>query len=115
MAQVIEKIVRSHHPDLADAEVKKRVAAALAEFRTKGTFAISGTADLLRPTDSQLRHEVDADLTSVRYPQLGVRIKLLDYGYLGVTYRGETKIKLADVKVNQGVEDDLFSRRTLLR
>jgi long-chain fatty acid transport protein len=62
---------------------------------TKGTFAISGTADLLRPTDSQLRHEVDADLTSVRYPQLGVRIKLLDYGYLGVTYRGETKIKLA--------------------
>ena len=27
----------------------------------------------------------------------------------------ETKIKLADVKVNQGVEDDLFSRRTLLR
>lgn len=27
----------------------------------------------------------------------------------------ETKIKLADVQVNQGVEDDLFSRRTLLR
>ncbi len=62
---------------------------------TKGTFAISGTADLLRPNDSQLRHEVDADLTSVRYPHLGVRIKLLDLGYLGVTYRGETKIKLA--------------------
>ena len=40
MAQVIEKIVRSHHPELAEAEVKKRVAAALAEFRTKGTFAI---------------------------------------------------------------------------
>jgi long-chain fatty acid transport protein len=62
---------------------------------TKGTFAISGTADLLRPNDSKLRHEVDADLTSVRYPQVGVRIKLLDYGYLGVVYRGETKIKLA--------------------
>jgi len=27
----------------------------------------------------------------------------------------ETKIKLSNVKVNQGVEDDLFSRRTLLR
>jgi len=40
MAQVIEKIVRSHHPELAEAEVKKRVAAALAEFRTKGAFAI---------------------------------------------------------------------------
>ena len=40
MAQVIEKIVRSHHPELAEAEVKRRVAAALAEFRTKGAFAI---------------------------------------------------------------------------
>lgn len=40
MAQVIEKLVRSHHPELADAEVKKRVAAALTEFQTKGTFAI---------------------------------------------------------------------------
>ena len=27
----------------------------------------------------------------------------------------ETVIKLSDIKVDQGVEDDLFSRRTLLR
>ncbi|MFO7565627.1 MAG: outer membrane lipoprotein-sorting protein [Enhygromyxa sp.] len=27
----------------------------------------------------------------------------------------ETRIKLSDIKVNQGVEDDLFSKRTLLR
>ncbi len=40
VAQLIEKLVRSHHPELADPEVKKRVDAALAEFRTKGTFAI---------------------------------------------------------------------------
>ncbi|MFO0759605.1 MAG: outer membrane protein transport protein [Byssovorax sp.] len=62
---------------------------------TKGTFAISGVANLISPTSSQLRHEVDADLTSVRYPQLGARVKVLDLGTIGVTYRGETKIKLA--------------------
>jgi hypothetical protein len=27
----------------------------------------------------------------------------------------ESIIKLSDIKVNQGVEDDLFSKRTLLR
>ena len=62
---------------------------------TKGRFAISGTADVLHPYDSQLRHEVDADLTSIRYPQVGARIKVGDLGYLGFVYRGETKIKLS--------------------
>ena len=62
---------------------------------TKGRFAISGTADVLRPNDSQLRHEVDADLTSIRYPQVGARIKVGELGYLGFVYRGETKLKLS--------------------
>src|SRR5262249_34427147 len=43
---------------------------------TTGRFAISGQADILHPYDSQLRHEVDADLTSIRYPLLGARFKL---------------------------------------
>lgn len=62
---------------------------------TKGRFEISGTADILHPNDSQLRHQVDADLTSVRYPQLGARIKIDGFGFLGLAYRGETKLKLS--------------------
>lgn len=62
---------------------------------TRGRFGIRGEANVLRPFDSQLEHEVDADLTSIRYPTLGVRFKLGDVGYLGVTYRGETKLNLA--------------------
>jgi long-chain fatty acid transport protein len=62
---------------------------------TRGKFAISGTADALHPYDSQLRHEVDADLTTVRYPQAGARIKLPSFGYLGLVYRGESKLKLS--------------------
>jgi long-chain fatty acid transport protein len=62
---------------------------------TKGSFEISGTADILHPYDSQLRHEVNADLTSIRYPQVGARFKVADLGYVGVAYRGETKLHLA--------------------
>lgn len=62
---------------------------------TRGTFGIRGTAVLARPYESQLEHEVDADLTSTRYPQVGLRFKVLDWGFLGLVYRGETKLPLA--------------------
>lgn len=62
---------------------------------TRGRFAVSGRADVLHPYDSQLRHEVDADLTSVRYPQLGARVKISDLGFVGLSYRGETKLPLS--------------------
>ena len=45
--------------------------------------ASRGTADILNPYDSQLRHEVDADLTAVRYPQVGARVQIDGLGYLG--------------------------------
>ena len=61
---------------------------------TKGTFQISGTADVLHPYDSQLRHEVDADLAAVRYPQLGVRVEIPGFGRVAAVYRGQTKIDL---------------------
>lgn len=61
---------------------------------TRGHFEITGTADVLHPYDSQLRHEVDADLASVRYPQVGVRVLLGDIGSIGLVYRGQTKIQL---------------------
>lgn len=62
---------------------------------TRGRFGIRGEANVLRPFDSQLEHEVDADLTSIRYPMAGVRFRLGGIGYLGVAYRGQTKLNLA--------------------
>jgi long-chain fatty acid transport protein len=62
---------------------------------TRGRFAVSGTADILKPYESDLRHEVDADLTSVRYPLAGLRIKVPHLGYIGLAYRGQTKLSLA--------------------
>ena len=40
MALFLEKLIRSHHPELSDADVKVRVDAALKEFKSKGTFSI---------------------------------------------------------------------------
>lgn len=61
---------------------------------TRGRFAITGAADLIFPYDSQLRHEVDVDLSSVRYPQAGVLAHLGPRASVGVVYRGETKLDL---------------------
>ncbi|MCC6646444.1 MAG: outer membrane protein transport protein [Polyangiaceae bacterium] len=68
---------------------------------TRGDFAISGRAQLDSPYDSQLRHQVDADLTTVRVPYLGVRVDPSDRWSLGLSYRGESKLDLrldADIK-----------------
>lgn len=61
---------------------------------TRGRLDITGGANLFRPDDSKLRHEVDADLTAVRYPQAGVRVKLGERAALGAVYRGEFKLAL---------------------
>jgi long-chain fatty acid transport protein len=61
---------------------------------TEGSLDISGMANIFRVEDSALRHQVDADLTAVRYPQLGARVALSDRVALGVAYRGEFKLKL---------------------
>lgn len=61
---------------------------------TTGRFEITGTADASHPYDSKLQHEVDADLSSVRYPQLGARILIDGFGAIGFAYRGQTKIQL---------------------
>jgi hypothetical protein len=62
---------------------------------TQGRFSITGRADVLSPYDSALRHEVDADLTTVRYPHLGARVRAGSLGFIGVAYRGETKLPLS--------------------
>jgi long-chain fatty acid transport protein len=61
---------------------------------TTGDFSIRGRADIISPYESKLEHEVDADLTAVRYPQAGLRFMLEDWGAVGLTYRGESKLDL---------------------
>jgi Outer membrane protein transport protein (OMPP1/FadL/TodX) len=61
---------------------------------TEGHLDISGLANIFRVEDSTLRHQVDADLTSVRYPQFGARVALSDRVALAAVYRGEFKLKL---------------------
>jgi long-subunit fatty acid transport protein len=61
---------------------------------TRGRLDIGGGANAFRPDDSQLRHEVDADLTAVRYPQAGMRVKLGESVALAAVYRGEFQLAL---------------------
>ncbi|MCC6556040.1 MAG: hypothetical protein IT372_24025 [Polyangiaceae bacterium] len=72
---------------------------------TRGRFAVSGRADILSPYESKLRHEVDADLTTIRYPQLGARVRAGDLGYVGLAYRGQTKLPLSIDAHLEGVVD----------
>jgi len=61
---------------------------------TEGTLDISGQADLIDVYASELRHEVDADLTAIRYPQFGARFDLSKRVALGVAYRGQFALDL---------------------
>lgn len=61
---------------------------------TRGRLDITGSANVFQPDDSQLRHEVDADLTAVRYPQAGARVELSDRAALAAVYRGEFQLAL---------------------
>ncbi|WP_437820803.1 OmpP1/FadL family transporter [Sorangium sp. So ce1078] len=72
---------------------------------TRGRFSVTGRADALSPYDSALRHEVDADLTSIRYPQLGARVRAGDLGFVGIAYRGEAKLPLSIDARLQGIVD----------
>jgi len=61
---------------------------------TRGSFGIRGQADILSPYASKLQHEVDADLTAVRFPQFGLRVLLERWGAIGVVYRGQSNLDL---------------------
>jgi long-subunit fatty acid transport protein len=66
---------------------------------TRGAFEITGTAVLpvenqRTEYDSQLRHEVDADLTAVRYPAFGVTVSPSDRLDFALVYRDQAEIEL---------------------
>lgn len=72
---------------------------------TRGVLDISGSANIARPHDSRLRHEVAADLSSVRYPQAGLRLHVRKGVILGLAYREEAKLKLElDTRLKGQVE-----------
>jgi long-chain fatty acid transport protein len=62
---------------------------------TTGTLDISGEANILAVNSSQVRHEVDASLGAIRYPQLGARVALGDRAALAVVYRGQFALDLS--------------------
>jgi hypothetical protein len=72
---------------------------------TTGSFAIRGEADILSPFESKLQHEVDADLTAVRFPQVGMRFLWEGWGAFGVTYRGQSSLDLQLDALLDGVVD----------
>jgi hypothetical protein len=61
---------------------------------TRGRLDIGGRANVFQPDSSLLRHEVDADLTAIRYPQLGLRVQPTDRLALAAAYRGEFQLGL---------------------
>jgi long-chain fatty acid transport protein len=61
---------------------------------TQGRLDITGTANIFNVEQSQLRHEVDATLTAVRYPQLGARVAVSRRAALAVVYRGQFSLEL---------------------
>jgi long-chain fatty acid transport protein len=72
---------------------------------TEGNLDITGWANITQPNSSQVRHEVDADLTAVRYPQAGARIALSDRVALAVVYRGQFKLALdLDATLNGSIQ-----------
>jgi long-chain fatty acid transport protein len=73
---------------------------------TLASLDINGHIDLFKPTDSSLRHQVDADLTLVAYPDFGARVELSKQLALGAVYRGKFSLDLnvnANVKAGVGV------------
>lgn len=61
---------------------------------TRARLDITGQFQVSNPKESELRHEVDADLTSIRYPQLGMRVHASDKLRFAAVYRGEFQLTL---------------------
>jgi long-chain fatty acid transport protein len=66
---------------------------------TTAALDISGHLAALQSQNSWLRHQVDADLKIVTYPQLGARVELSKQAALAVVYRGQFSLAL-DVDAN---------------
>lgn len=66
---------------------------------TRAALDVSGAIATGDVNQSALRHQVDADLRSIRYPQIGVRLLPTERLRFGAVYRGEFQLDL-DVDAN---------------
>ena len=58
------------------------------------TLDLRGTLDLFNAErDSRIEHQFKGDLTSIRYPQAGIQVRVHERLWLGVTYRGSFELK----------------------
>ncbi len=71
---------------------------------TTGSLDITGEANLVNVLSSQLRHQVDASLTAIRYPQMGARVALSRRAALAIVYRGQFAL---DLKLNATLQGDI--------
>jgi long-chain fatty acid transport protein len=53
------------------------------------TLRIRGTINYAQPSRSALEHELEGELITIRYPQVGIQIGPFENLNFGVTYRGE--------------------------
>jgi long-chain fatty acid transport protein len=61
---------------------------------TRAHLDVTGSTNIFRPDESELRHAVDADLVLRPYPQAGARVALGDRVALALVYRGQVKVDL---------------------
>lgn len=66
---------------------------------TQATLDVTGDIDAGDPNHSPLRHQVDANLRSIRYPQFGVRVLASDRLRFGAVYRGQFHVDI-DIDAN---------------
>jgi len=74
---------------------------------TRARLDITGELLVASPRESELRHEVDADLTAIRYPQAGVRVHANDKLRFAAVYRGEFQLTL-DISARLDVTANAF-------
>jgi long-chain fatty acid transport protein len=53
------------------------------------TLRIRGTLDALSPARSSLEHELEGELITIRYPQVGIQVGPIEGFNFGIVYRGE--------------------------
>jgi long-chain fatty acid transport protein len=73
---------------------------------TRGTVDITGNISAINPSDTSLTHSVDVDLSSVRYPQVGVQADLGRGVTLGFTWRDSFNL---DLTINLALRGRIFA------
>jgi long-chain fatty acid transport protein len=78
------------------------------------TLSIRGDIDVITPdVGTRAEHEVEADLTTIRYPQVGIQIVPMPELSFGVVYRGQFALS-SDLTANAGMPGETSNTRFLV-